>query len=1153
MGYDVFVSYSHADAGGWVRSWLVPNLTRHHLSVAIDEDFARGSEIASAIDQAVEQSRVSVLVFTPLYLQRKWTADERSSITLERIFRDIRAIPLLLESCELPKRFRGLIPADFTRDRENEEELEKLVASILAESSQHLLPREAPSPYRNFDVELDLVEGDLFGMTAGCRKINAVTSATVSIPVAEMHGELARIRGGTADRITCQSIGRRLHDAIFPQEVLDLWNYTAETAGSGVVRLRLHIRDRVAARLPWELLFRNDFHLAMVPSYPVVRATRRRAGRPPVARAPSILVVNTIARDGGVSAALESHLRALRDAGTAGDVLSVPAHSREDVRVALRDLPAPYDVVHLFVEPARRDGDGICLRSPNEEPQFLEATELANLLHGSSARLVVVSAAAGGAVGDEAALFTIAERVAPVVTALVAVPGTVAPSAAAAFAQAFYRKLAHGCPVEACMAEGRMAVMTAVRTNNAQWAMPLLFNNDPDALCFGGDPPRECFGTIASEASRSHSETAAEGRPRTNVGVELHQNLVGRDEAMRQAWSALGANDAGPVVLLKGPPGFGKTAVARELAWQAAHGPAPAKKFASVTWVSSSDPQAIHQNDVLRRAAQQVTADGLAIAVTTVFNQRQLLKIEPAARLREIRALFGRGSHLVVIDDVALLAQETVRRFILAMPRQVRFIVTSQRDLNLDETAIEIGRLAPADAHALAAKIARSIGRPLPPGTPTFGGNPFILEVETRRGRYDLDLGDRADITTAEYIQVLFPHLGGDHRRVLAVCTTLPFPAHASVVRTASKLSERAFADVAAHLLEIGLITSKRDQLALCSTLRALFRDGDDTPQRMLPNVTRDCIAAAMHFLDETSRAAGRHDSDEFMEKVRPELENLIWSVQTAFGLGLYGHLKGFREYLEHTLYRLGFWKVALELGDLFFIAAGRTGDLHELGWSALYPLARILFHSGNVREAERCAAAALGIFEGCRDIKGELSARRYIGRVLQSEGRLGEARAVFEHVLEQTRLHLRSRDVASALESIASLEQAAGNLVRAELLYQAAIAEYRKDGEPDPDSITPALHELGRLALLRRQPDEALRHFEDALQRLGSGKWKNRYARITHSIGLVHEQRGDLETAIEKFQVARGIFADLRAKAELAATDAALVRVGAQQMQQRG
>jgi hypothetical protein len=72
----VFVSYSHRNSD-WVRGWLVPQLKAAGLKVCVDhESFEPGAPSLTEMERAVLQSRKTVMVLTPEYLQSEWAEFE---------------------------------------------------------------------------------------------------------------------------------------------------------------------------------------------------------------------------------------------------------------------------------------------------------------------------------------------------------------------------------------------------------------------------------------------------------------------------------------------------------------------------------------------------------------------------------------------------------------------------------------------------------------------------------------------------------------------------------------------------------------------------------------------------------------------------------------------------------------------------------------------------------------------------------------------------------------------------------------------------------------------------------------------------------------------------------------------------------------------
>jgi tetratricopeptide (TPR) repeat protein len=1170
--FDVFVSYSHADSE-WVRETLMPRLKGEGLEVCVDyEHFAPGGTIVDAITNAMKESRYTLLVFTESYLNSVWTQYERDFAMHSRITGGLSVIPLLLGKCTLPGTFPMLVPAELTEEADREYQMNKLVATLRNEIPAPLLPPPEPTPrsrYRNFDIELTPSDADRYQLRGGCAEIDAVTTQVVTVRFADLREGVQHVQRGTADRYICQEVGRKLYRAIFTPEVLDLWKKTAEVSnvdGRGVVRLRLRLHDRRLASLPWELLnqesaHRESFFMAMARTHPIVRYNGdvRMPPRDDAKHRANILVADTAVRKGSRTAPqIRANLERLLRTGKISGLKVHETASLPTLQSALRS--GAYDVLHVIAQTEQRDGLGrLMLHDGRGVYQQVDAEMFAYFIRESPVRLLILSAADAAAPQVEAALAEVAAGANRAgVPAVVVVQGNVGHRATIAFANAFYDVLAEGCPIEAAMAEGRKAIVTAEGLDNPRWALPLLFNDEPDAMVFGPDRPTYCFGprggaidTGTVDDERTEPGTGDGMAPKQNIGDDdFQQELIGRDAAVRQIRNAFKASGAN-VVLVTSPPGLGKTAAAREFARQAVRGAPAMPKYESVIWVK---PSAADPGDVLRNSAHQVTADVLAFvilktlgAVSTTIEESPLLKLEPAARLREIAALFSTGLHLIVIDDVSASAHDAVRAFIEAMPRTVHVVVTSVRRLGIGEQEVAVERLSDADTRTLTSGVAGGKA----PSRQTFGGNPFVAIVETRRlmaggDPLPVGVGEGDEVTTATYTRALLPILSVEERCVLAVCIELPYPADRFIVRAASGLDDARFEAAAQSLLRIGLIERRGDALVLCGTLRSLFRDGEEAA---LPDVKIACVIALMKYLDRAYERIGNPEATSFTLATKTELGNMVWGIRTAYGANQFEYLKGFRQFLHHSLYVLGFWNAALELGELSFLAASRVHDHTEMAWSALYPLARIHYRRGNLRDAERWCVTALGIFDAHDDPVGMVAARRYLGRLRQTEGEFEVARALFTHILDEVRRRSGHPDeVALSIENLAALELAAGSFGMAEKLYRDALT-YRK---PESQvSNVPTLHELGRLALARKDIETALEYFVSAREALADGTRENSFAKIAHSIGLAFEQQGELNAAQEQFKIAHQIFIRRGAPAEVAEVDAAIVRIGALQERQ--
>jgi len=143
--YDVFISYSSVDRA-WVRNDLLPVLEGAGLTVCIDyRDFPRGAFTVSAIEQALQRSRKTLLILTPAYLQSEWTAFEGYLLqTRDPTNQQLRLIPLLHTPCELPPRLLAMTYVNFADPADRALAWRQLLTAL----GRPPLPESPPPPER---------------------------------------------------------------------------------------------------------------------------------------------------------------------------------------------------------------------------------------------------------------------------------------------------------------------------------------------------------------------------------------------------------------------------------------------------------------------------------------------------------------------------------------------------------------------------------------------------------------------------------------------------------------------------------------------------------------------------------------------------------------------------------------------------------------------------------------------------------------------------------------------------------------------------------------------------------------------------------------------------------------------------------------------
>lgn len=114
--YDVFISYSRRDEA-WVTGALLPRLEKAGLRVCIDfRDFIPGKPALMNMQDAVKNSRHTLLVLTPAWVESQWTLYESLLIrTQDPAGLQRRTVPLRLQPCDIPDFISMLTYVDFTR------------------------------------------------------------------------------------------------------------------------------------------------------------------------------------------------------------------------------------------------------------------------------------------------------------------------------------------------------------------------------------------------------------------------------------------------------------------------------------------------------------------------------------------------------------------------------------------------------------------------------------------------------------------------------------------------------------------------------------------------------------------------------------------------------------------------------------------------------------------------------------------------------------------------------------------------------------------------------------------------------------------------------------------------------------------------------
>jgi tetratricopeptide (TPR) repeat protein len=127
----VFISYSHKDKT-WVKDYLLPNLEKQGISCHIDyRDFEIGPPSLIQMEQAAETCSKIILVFTPNWVDSEFSNFESVMLQTDSPLNlNKKILPIMLETCNIPKRLKILNYADFTAKNDWDFALAKLVNQI---------------------------------------------------------------------------------------------------------------------------------------------------------------------------------------------------------------------------------------------------------------------------------------------------------------------------------------------------------------------------------------------------------------------------------------------------------------------------------------------------------------------------------------------------------------------------------------------------------------------------------------------------------------------------------------------------------------------------------------------------------------------------------------------------------------------------------------------------------------------------------------------------------------------------------------------------------------------------------------------------------------------------------------------------------------
>jgi CHAT domain-containing protein len=376
---------------------------------------------------------------------------------------------------------------------------------------------EAPRGYLDFDVWIDQKSEGLYRAKAWSGAAGFEATECFALPAAFAGGELCRVgvgarRGGpgaanpadTADGASPERVGDELFRTVFQGELLKAFQgCVAKAQGGPGVRIRLRLNDVPhLAGLPWEYLYDAEGRgfLALSGRTPVVRYLELSEGLGTLLVEPPLRVLAVISTPKGyrelaeadeewrrLGAALEPLLRS----GLI-EVERLERPTPEALEARLR-TGEPVHVLHFVGHGGFSElrGEGVLVfedEAGNGVP--VGGPSLAYLLQDHpSLRLAVLNACNGARSSHEDTFAGTAQvLVQHGVPAVIAMQSEVMDETACSFAEKFYRALAAGLPVDACVGEVRRALAAE---RNPEWGTPVLYLRATDGRLFALEGHRD--------------------------------------------------------------------------------------------------------------------------------------------------------------------------------------------------------------------------------------------------------------------------------------------------------------------------------------------------------------------------------------------------------------------------------------------------------------------------------------------------------------------------------------------------------------------------------------------------------------------------------------------------------------------------------------
>jgi len=358
----------------------------------------------------------------------------------------------------------------------------------------------------------------------------------------QLSDQLQRLK---TDEDGLSELGQILFDALFQGMFKDIYTRSQGSLkeNQGLL-LRLDIDPALGqiAGLPWEFLYDPDRGPLALLDAPIVRYLPQSSRIPSLKAELPLKVLVTGAHtppQADVERELHEVVAALSELGQHVQITVEPHLTPQKLQLLLRQ---GFHVWH-FIGHGGFAKDGatgqLLFEDATGGTEPVSALQLGILLNRSGVRLVMLDACQGGKLATDPFRSMAPALIRAQIPAVIAMQFTVPQESTRVFAGEFYRTLAEGFPIDACVTEGRKAVVNATGLRDPDWGIPAVYTRVPDGRLFDlqamATPetalPSQSTGiniTIGSgQQLREGSSINISGIGNTNIGTsEQRPNIV---------------------------------------------------------------------------------------------------------------------------------------------------------------------------------------------------------------------------------------------------------------------------------------------------------------------------------------------------------------------------------------------------------------------------------------------------------------------------------------------------------------------------------------------------------------------------------------------------------------------------------------------------